>query len=147
MIPPADPRRGREPYVLWTLDPVVADAEPKMLVEFLPEADELKPAADGKITIGADPNAGLLVLDPDTGTCDPWRLPRPLMPDTDPPRSLEPDDVCFSPDGQRLAFAARVWDNDPTHAPATLIWTSSLDGTHVKRVTPWDDAVVPMVGG
>jgi hypothetical protein len=86
------------------------------------------------------------MLDLAAGEPTQWRPPTASVPDTDPPRSLEPDDVCFSPDGQRLAFAARVWDNDPDHALATLIWTCSLDGSEVKQVTPWDDTVVPVAG-
>ncbi len=72
---------------------------------------------------------------------------RRIVADLEHRNALEPDDVCFSPDGQRIAFSARVWDWDPERPPATLIWTSALDGSDLKQITPWDDSPVPLAGG
>jgi len=72
-----------------------------------------------------------------------WRPSVAVVPDTDPPIGLTPEDVTFSPDGARLAFSARTNDEDASLPAANLIWTSAPDGGDVHPVTRWRSALNP----
>lgn len=45
-----------------------------------------------------------------------------------------------------IAVVATIRDLTYAKAPATLVYTSNLDGSDLVQVTPWDNELVPMVG-
>jgi Tol biopolymer transport system component len=142
---------NRDVWDLFRIDLAADGGEPEMICEN-PMAGQFAQllGTERLFLWDTQPSAGgaqMWMLDLKSGQAEAWQPPAPPIPGIELRQSLEPKDVCFSLDGQRIAFAARMWDNDPTHAPATLIWTSDPDGTDLKQVTPWDDAVVPMAGG
>ena len=74
------------------------------------------------------------------------RATRVPMPGTEGTREMTPEQVAFSPDGQRIAFVAKVRDRSYEKPPAELIWASDPDGANLAQVTPWENELVPMVG-
>jgi hypothetical protein len=85
---------------------------------------------------------GTWMVDLATGKAAQWRPPTPWMPGQEDRTRVLPDDVCFSPDGKRLTFAASIADPDAKKGSANLLWTCNLDGSDLKQVTPWENAVV-----
>lgn len=89
-------------------------------------------------------NTDKWMIDLRTGTATQWRPPTPWLPGQENLTRAHPRDVCFAPDGKRLAFAAGIADPMRKNGSATLIWTCNLDGSELKQVTPWRNDVVPM---
>ena len=84
------------------------------------------------------------MVDLATGKAAQWRPPTPWMPGQEDRTRILPGDVCFSPDGKRLAFAAGIADPDAKKGSANLLWTCNLDGSNLKQVTPWENPVVAL---
>lgn len=141
---------GKFDGVNWKLlkVPAAGGAEPETVMEKLSEGRGMQ-ILDGSRALMFDTRAGMKgqmwAVDLIGGPEEQWQPPRPLLPDTGGDVSADPDDVQFSPDGQRLVFASEVRDLTHAKAPATLIYTCNLDGSDLQQVTPWEADVVPMV--
>jgi hypothetical protein len=95
----------------------------------------------------ATPDRGpMWMVDLTTGQGEQWRPPRIPMPGTEGRWQIVPDGVYFSVDGQTMLFAGRLLDAAYEKPSARLIWTSNLDGSDLRQVTPWENAVVPIAG-
>jgi hypothetical protein len=93
---------------------------------------------------GQHPNAWMVDLT--SGEVEPWWPPQPVWAGEAGEQELKPDNVCFSADGQRIAFVAAVSDPARQRPWAHLVFTCKLDGSDLRQVTPWENPIIPLAG-
>ncbi len=87
------------------------------------------------------------MVDLPSATSEQWTPPAPWLPEELAGKTRAYcDDVCFSPDGSRLAFVTGIADPKRERGSAYLIWTCALDASDLRQVTPWENAVIPAAG-
>ena len=142
--------RGGNEWDLMKVDLSADEPAPEVVCDDPQEGRAAQPVGEGKVLLWDDRpskrEAAMWMVDLTTGEVEQWQPPRMPMPGTDGKWLLEPDDVCFSPDGQRMAFAAEIRDWAREKDSARLIFTCNLDGSDLKQVTPWENPVVPLMG-
>ena len=139
--------------VSWKLLKVATagGAEPETVVAKLSDGQGMQ-VLDGGRALMPDSRSGtpggMLLIDLTSGATEQWKAPRPSLtvPGTEHTNWAQPAYLRFSPDGERLVFASGIRDPSHTMAPATLIYTCSLDGSDIVQVTPWENELVAMVG-
>jgi len=89
--------------------------------------------------------SGFFLLDLGTGESKPFR-PRPFRPPPPGGDWLSPQALTFSPDGQRIAFAASVIQANPRGILGRPLWIGTPDGENLRPLTPLEVTPVPVVG-
>jgi Tol biopolymer transport system component len=64
----------------------------------------------------------------------------PMLHDPDFPQGfpLVPEELAVNPAGDRVAFCAMRWSGDPKDKGARVIYSCKIDGTDLRRETPYD---------
>ncbi|MFW5869118.1 MAG: hypothetical protein ACOCX2_14935, partial [Armatimonadota bacterium] len=140
-------REGNE-WDIVRLDLSAEGAEPEIICADPKEGRGMQLLDDGTALLTdtrlSSEGAKMYLLDLASGEVQQWQAPQMEMPGTEGKRRLDPMDVSFSADGERMVFSARVEDLDRENPPAVLIFTANTDGSGVQQVTPWAAEVVPM---
>jgi len=134
------------PWDLMRVDLSAAEPQPQVICANPQEGRGIQLLADGRVLLRDTRESGatssMYVVDLATGEAEKWEVPALIDPASGD--RLRPGGLVFSPDGQRLAFAAQVIDKERVKAPATLVFTANADGSDVQSLTPWEDALAPM---
>ncbi len=139
---------GGNEWMLMKVNLSTDEPAPEVICDDLKEGRAAQPVGEAKVLLWDDRpskrEAAMWMVDLMTGEVEQWQAPRIPMPGTDGKWLLKPDDVSFSPDGERIAFAAEIRDPAREKDSARLVFICNLDGSDLKQVTAWENPVVPL---
>jgi len=143
--------RGREPWDLLRVKMEGQQAKAEVVCEQPDEGRAGDLAGTDRVLLWDDRpstrGGEMWMVNLQTGRSEAWKPPDPWLPEELAGKTrARPDDVCFSPDGSRIAFVTGAADPQRQRGSAYLIWTCQPDGSDLQQVTPWESSLVPMVG-
>ncbi len=143
-----DPKRSRSPWSLYRLQPAQAATTPALVAEFLNAGNHLGPGPSETLLTGVWSTRWYL-WDPASRTDRTWPAAQLRLGSTGatdaaaPPHLIE--DVCFSPAGQRVAFAHLYWSGNLDDPAAVVLWVAEADGANARPLTLPTTDLAPII--